>query len=179
MPLFRRLAVHSLSERGDLTADEKIDWLLKHIDLHGTSVHHEVFRAVRIAYPEANLEHREAVIEAIRGYRWPDEKDPEREERTEYQHFNWFYWLHESDPNCTLAKQALDEVLTEYPDFEPRERPDLTHWIGPVQDIVPQSPWSVEELLAKPAADWLGDLLSFQSTKSFGRDLMGLSGFVA
>ncbi len=179
VPLFRRLAVHGLSEREDLTADEKIDWLLKHIGLHDLPVHHEVFRAARIAYPEANLEHREAVIEAVRTYRWPDEEDPEREERTAYKHFNWFYWLHKSDSNCTLAKRALDKVLAAYPDFEPSENPDFTHWIDPIRDIVPQSPWSVEELLAKPAVDWLGDLLSFQSTKSFGRDLMGLRDNVA
>ena len=178
VPLFRRLAVHGLSEREDLTADEKIDWLLKHIDLYALSAHHEVFRAVRIAYPEANLEHREAVIEAIRAYR-SDEEDPEREERTAYKHFNWLHWLHKSDSNCTLAKRALDKVLAAYPDFKPSENSDFTHWTGPIRDIVPQSPWSVEELLAKPAVDWLGDLLSFQSTKSFGRDLMGLRDNVA
>ena len=148
VPLFRRLAVHGLSEREDLIANKKIDWLLKYIDLHELPVHHEVFRAVRIVYPEANLEHREAVIEAVRGYHWPDEKDPEREERTKYQHFNWFYWLHKSDLNCTIAKQALDEILAEYPDFKPGEYPDLTHWSGPVRDVVMQSPWTVEELLA-------------------------------
>ena len=179
VPLFRRLAVHGLSERKDLTADKKIDWLLTHIGLHNLPVHHEVFRAVRIAYPEANLERREAVIEAIRSYRWPDEKDPEREERTEYQHFNWFYWLHESNPNCTVTKQALDEVLGEYPDFKPSEHPDFTHWMGPVRDVVMQGPWTVEELLAKPAADWLGNLLSFQSTELNGRDLFGLRRDVA
>ena len=179
VPLFRRLAVHGLSEREDLIANKKIDWLLKYIDLHELPVHHEVFRAVRIVYPEANLEHREAVIEAVRGYHWPDEKDPEREERTKYQHFNWFYWLHKSDLNCTIAKQALDEILAEYPDFKPGEYPDLTHWSSPVQDVVMQSPWTVEELLAKPASDWLGDLLSFQSTESNGRDFLGLRRDVA
>ena len=178
-PLLRRLAVHGLCKLEDLTADDKIDWLLKHIDLHGTSVHHEVFQAVQLAYPMSSAERRRSLIKAVWAYRWPDENDSKKEERTARQHFNWFYWLHKSDPNCTLAKQALDEVLTEYPDFEPKEHPDLTHWIGPVQDIVPQSPWSVEELLVKPAADWISYLLSFQSTESFGRDLMGLSSNVA
>ena len=144
VPLFRRLAVHGLSEREDLTADEKIDWLLKHIDLHDLPIHHEVFRAARIAYPEANLEHREAVIEAVRAYvrayRWPDEEDPKREERTAYEHFNWFHWLHKSDSNCTLAKRALDKVLAAYPDFEPSENPDFTHWIGPIRDHRPSKP---------------------------------------
>ena len=42
-----------------------------------------------------------------------------------------------------------------------------------------QGPWTVEELLAKPAADWLGDLLSFQSTELNGSDFLGLRRDVA
>ena len=33
-PLLRRLAIHALSARIDLTADDKIAWLLKHCDIH-------------------------------------------------------------------------------------------------------------------------------------------------
>lgn len=185
VPLFRRLAVHGLSERKDLTADEKIDWLLKHIDLHDLSVHHEVFRAVRLAYPQASPKRRKNLIKTVRTYRWPKEEDPERESRTAYQHFNWFHWLHKSDPNCTLAKQALGAVLAAYPDFKPSGYPDFTHWSSPVQDVVMQGPtaeellqdvvmqgpWAVEELLAKSAADWVSDLLSFQGTEPLGRGL--------
>ena len=173
-PLLRRLAVHGLSKREDLTADDKIDWLLKHIDLHGTSVHHEVFRAVQLAYPMSSLKRRQSLIKAVWTYRWPDENDSKKEERTARQHFNWFYWLHKSDSNCTQAKKARDKVLAKYPDLEPREHLDLTHRIGSGQEVVPQSPWTVEELLAKPAADWFDDLLSCQSTELNEFDLMGL-----
>ena len=62
-PLLRRLAVHGISERKDLTADDKIDWLLTHIDIHELPVHHEVFRSVRLAYPKASPELRENLIE--------------------------------------------------------------------------------------------------------------------
>ena len=178
-PLLRRLAVHGISERKDLTADDKIDWLLTHIDIHELPVHHEVFRSVRLAYPKASPELRENLIETVRTYSWPNEEDPERESHTAYQYFNWFHWLHKSDLNCAIAKQALDEILAEYPDFKLREHPDLTHWSGPVRDVVMQGPWTVEELLAKPAADWLGDLLSFQSTELNGRDFLGLRRDVA
>ena len=159
-PLLRRLAVHGVSKRDDLTADDKIDWLLTHIGLHDWCVHHEIFVAVKRVYPEAGSEHREALIKDVRTYRWWNDEDPERERRTAYNHFAWFNWLHKSDPNCALAKQALDEVLENY-SFEPSEHPDLTHWFesGPVSL---ESPWAVEELLAKPATDWLDNLLSFQ-----------------
>lgn len=179
VPLFRRLAVHGLSEREDLTADEKIDWLLKRIDLHDLPVHHEVFRAVQIAYPKTDSRHRIRLIEAVQTYCWPNEEDPEKESYTAYQHFNWFHWLHKSDPDCTLVKQALDAVLAAYPDFKPREYPDLTHWSSSVQDVVMQGPWTIEELLAKSAADWVSDLLSFQSREPHGHDLIGLKNDVA
>ena len=163
-PLLRRLAVHGISKHKDLTADNKIDWLLKYIGLHDWCAHHEIFVAVKRVYPKASWGHREALIKAVWAYRWSDEEDPKSEMRTAYKHFAWFDWLHKSDPNCALAKQALDKVLAAYPQFEPGEHPDLTRWVesGPVSL---ESPWTVEELLAKPATDWLDDLLSFQDTE--------------
>ena len=162
-PLLRRLAVHGVSELKDLTADDKIDWLLTHIDLHDICAHHEIFQAVGKVYPDASSQYRESLIKAVWAYRWGNNEDSERErEVTAYQHFTWFDWLHKSDSNCVLAKQALDKVLAAYPQFEPSEHPDLTHWSSSVKY---ESPWTVEELLAKPATDWLDDLLSFQGSE--------------
>ena len=74
-PLLRRLAVYALSARADLTADDKIDWLLECIGLHDFAAHHEIFQAVRLTYPESSLERRKAIIGAVRAYRWPDKDD--------------------------------------------------------------------------------------------------------
>lgn len=171
-PLLRRLAVHGVSKREDLTADDKIDWLLTHIGLHDWCAHHEIFVAVKRVFPDASLEHREALIKDVRAYVWSDKEDPKSEMRTAYQHFAWFDWLHKSDPNCGLAKQALDKVLEKY-SFEPNEHPDLTHRYesGPVSL---ESPWTVEELLTKPAANWLDDLLSFRGAEWDGPSRRGL-----
>ena len=159
-PLLRRLAVHGMSKRDDLTADEKIDWLLTHIGLHDWCAHHEIFIAVKSVYPDASLQYRESLIKAVWDYHWRNDEDSDIERRTAYKHFAWFDWLHKAYPDCALAKQALDKVLAKY-SFEPSEHPDLTRWYesGPVES---QSPWTVEELLAKSAADWLDDLLSFE-----------------
>lgn len=163
-PLHRRLAVHGVSKREDLTANHKINWLLIHTDLHELPIRHEVFRAVRLAYPEAGPEHRRALISAIWAFRWPHEAAANRMEHTAKQHFRWFDWLHKSDLDCALARGALDEVLAEYPNFMPTEHPDLAYWR--TSDWVDlQTSWPPEELLTKPAADWLNDLLSFQSTE--------------
>ena len=67
-PLLRRLAVHTLSVRKDLTPSEKIDWLLARMDLHDLSVRHELFRVLQQTYPEASQEQRRVVIEDVS---WP------------------------------------------------------------------------------------------------------------
>ena len=163
-PLLRRLAVHGLSKREDLTADNKIDWLRTNINLHELPIHHEVFQAVRLAYPEISLERREYLIESVQTYPWANGEDSETKKYIARQHFNWFDWLHKSDPNCTLVKQALDEVLAEFPNFEPKEYPDLMRWIGS-GPLAPQRSWTPEELLSTPASNQLDSLLSFPATE--------------
>ena len=163
-PLLRRLAVHGLSKREDLTADHKINWLLIHTDLHELPIRHEVFRAVRLAYPEAGPERRRALISAIWAFRWPHEAAPNNMEETARQHFNWFDWLHQSDPDCALARQALAEVSAEYPNFESRENLDLLRWISSGYEVS-QTPWTPEELVSTPASNQLDNLLSFQITE--------------
>ena len=64
-PLLHRLAVHSLSQRIDLTPDDKIQWLLEHIDVHHYAIHHEVYQAVWHSYPEASADCRMALIERL------------------------------------------------------------------------------------------------------------------
>ena len=166
VPLLRRMAVHALSARADLKADGKIDWLLERIGLHDFSAHHEIFRAVRLAYPECSPERRQAVIDAVRAFRCPDEKDPDKELHTAYHHLEWLHWLHDSAPGCALTKQALDAISTQYPKFKPSEHPDL-HWTGSFQYVTPLSPWTTDELLSKPATACLQELLSFQPKEPF------------
>ena len=81
-PILRRLTVHMLSERKDLTADKKIDWLLANIGLHDLSARHETFRAMRTIYPHASSEKRETVIDAVFSYEWPITEDDDNEQLT-------------------------------------------------------------------------------------------------
>ena len=162
--ILRRLAVHALHQRTDLTADEKVDCLLGNIGLHDHAAHHETYQALRAIYPNASPEQRTAVIDAVRTYRWFDAKDKEYDRRTAYSHFRWLNWLHEAYPDCVVAEQALNDVLKRYPDLSPQDHPDFTHWSEGVWMAAPKGPWSTEELLAQPAQDRLEELLSFQPT---------------
>ena len=72
-------------------------------------------------------------------------------------------------PDCPFAKSELRNVSARHPEWEPREHPDLTHWIGEAQSwtrgsILDQSPWTVDELLERPGQEWQPELLSFQPT---------------
>ena len=153
VPLLRRLAIHTLSMRSDLTADKKIDWLLTHIGLHDPAAHHETERVVCQTYPKASPEQREKLIKAVLAYRSSGENATEREERTAREHFDWLSWLHRLDPTRPLAQNELDQISARYPQFRQQEPPVNT-----------QSSWSVEELLARPADEWLEDLLDSPPT---------------
>ena len=172
-PLLRRLAAHTLSVRRDLNPSEKIDWVLAHMDLHDSSARHELFRVLRLTYPDATQQQRRAVLRAVLAYRSPAEEDEDREKHTAYYHFEWLHWLKGAAPDCSLTAEALNDVLRRYPSFEPSECPDLNHWIssGPRGH---QSPWTVDELLSQSADDWVDELLSFQKTEFHGPDRLGL-----
>ena len=174
VPLLRRLAVHTSFIRKDLTANEKIDWFLSKMDLHAISTHHELFRAVRKTYPKAGPKQRQNVINAIFAYRWPNEEEEKKDVYTAEVHFDWLHELHVTKPECSFAKEALDKILEQFPDFEPREHPEHLKWVGNVEHIAPQSPWAVENLLSKSAEEWLEELLSFRQEKFTGPDRRGL-----
>ncbi len=173
IPLLRRLAVHALPNRSDLGADEQVPWLLSRIGLHDRATHHETFLAVRATYPGASAPQRQATIDAIRTYEWPS--DDGRERYTAYHHLEWFHWLRDSDPACDLAREAFEGVPQRYQDFRPSEHPDLTHyhWSG-WGCKGSESPWSVEELLSRPAGEWLEQLLSFRGDSPFEPNRDGL-----
>ena len=84
----------------------------------------------------------------------------DEERRTAYSHFSWFHWLHTADPDCELAKQALNRVWKANPSFTPTQHPDLTHNLE-VGSALLRRAWSVDELLARPATEWITDLSSF------------------
>ena len=166
VPLLRRLAVHTLSARTELAADQKINWLLKHIGLYDLPAHHEIFQAVKLTYPKASPERRANLVESVLDHRWSDKEFPDKEQLTAYSHFNWLHWLCSAAPDCTLAKRALDEVRSKHPDLEPRDHPDFMHCIHGPQLVRPQSLWTTKQLLARPAQDWLPKLLSWQPTST-------------
>ena len=177
-PLLRRLAVHTLSVRNDLNPSEKIDWLLSRVDLNDFSAHHELFVVLKKTYSDADDCRRKAVIEAIQAHRLLAEEDDDTEIRTAVYHFQWFHWLHTAAHNCPLTREALDDVRRMYPELQPSKHPDLPYSISSVPGSH-KRPWTVQELLSRPAGEWSEELVSFQQTGFTGPDRLGLRGAVS
>lgn len=173
-PVLRRLAIHSLIEREDIGGEDKLDLFLEHMDLHDIPSHHEIFRLAADIYPQLNDVSKEKLLQEIWNFKWPNPESDELEARAASYHYNWFQWLSEADENCALAEKAKNQILERYPHFQPREHPDLTHFSTGVRQIEPQSPWTAEELIAKPASEWLDDLLTFKGDKFYDPGRSGL-----
>jgi len=83
------------------------------------------------------------------------------------------HWLNSSDPHCSLAIKALNDLWAIYPDFKPLKHPDQKHSI-PVHYDGPSSPFTISELLAKTPKELLGEIISFKQTELNGPDRDGL-----
>ena len=176
--LLRRIGIHALVMRTDLGPNEKIDWLIANTQLRDQAARHELFRALRKIYPNASTKRRRHLLDAVRAFRWPKGEPEEIEHLTSRQHFDWLHWLHDALPSCDLTKQALDEVKRKYPDWEPREYPDLSYWTEGAEGelIAPRSPWSVEEILETPITEeWVDNLVSYRPADPLRLDWQGLS----
>jgi len=174
VPLLRRLAIHSTTVHPRQSADERLKWLLDRIGLHELSEHHEVHRAVALCYSAASDPARKSVIDAILAHTLQASDDWPADKRTARSHFDWLSWLLQAKPDCQLAGAALAPIALQYPEWQPSDHPDLTHWMGSGGWVGTQSPWSVEQLLAREPTEQLDDLLSFKGTRFDGPSREGL-----
>jgi hypothetical protein len=172
-PLVRRLFIHALNERQDKPADDKLHFFLSRHGLHEIHAHHEIYRLIANLYPRLSEAERSELIALILVYEWADRDDERFADRTARSHFDWLQWLVDADPTCGLAIAARDKIIAEYPKFRPREHPDLLHWAGPVQEGS-LSPYTVEQLLGKPASEWVQELLLFKGGEFLGPNRDGL-----
>ncbi len=173
-PLLRRLALYAAWKDEKWQASEKTAWLLARFDLHDLWLKHEIYMFLQHVYPSLEVEQRKEIIEKIEDYRWPKEDFPEREEHEERHKYDLLHWLSIADNRCRLISSALGILQNKYPQWGPSEHQDLNHWSGDAVWVGPQSPWAVEQLLARPASEWLDELLMFKGENFFGPDRDGL-----
>lgn len=174
VPLLRRLAIHAITVHPGKSADDRLNWLLVRVGLHDLSEHHEVHRAVALSYAVAGDAARQAAVDAVLAHQLPASDDWTAKQRTARSHFDWLSWLLRAKPDCAAAEAALAPIRATYPDWRLSEHPDLTHWCGSADWVGSQSPWSIEQLLARTPREQLDDLLNFQGKRFDGPDRDGL-----
>ena len=87
----------------------------------------------------------------------------DQEELTKaYRIYNILYWIKSKAPESITAKEAFNKFQKEYPIFKPREHPDLSTWSSGVQQILPVSPLSVEQIIEYDPSELTKLLLTFQ-----------------
>lgn len=157
MPLLQRLAIHGWTERGDVTADEKIGKLCGSHWVSGSGLRHEAMRLAAVALPEAStgsinglVAHIEAVL---RG-------DDEFSERRIYE---WLAWIAQHSSSASAAQQALSAIQARNPEWRPRDHPDFLSWswsdtVGP-PDL--GSPEDLHQMIEDDPAAAIRHLLSF------------------
>ncbi|EKO3516328.1 DUF4020 domain-containing protein [Vibrio fluvialis] len=173
-PLLRRLAIHAITVHPMWSPQERLKWLLARIGLHEIAEYHEVHRAVALSYSTAANKARKIIIEAIMDHELPASDDWSAEMRTARLHFNWLSWLLLAKPNCKLAGTALEPIKAQYPDWQPSDYPDLTHWTGTADWVGSECPWSIEQLLVREPLEQLEDLQSFMGNSFDGPSREGL-----
>ena len=165
-PLLRRLSIHTVSERQDLSADEKIGWLIEHCVVNDDAVCHETFMLAARAYPHSSPESRLALIEGITAFRSPLEDTEGREFTEAYHRYEWLEWLSRADRDCEFLRKSLEETKDQHPDFSPREHPDFVFSAGRMQRVVgTPSSWTAQQLLSMPFDEWLPVALDGNTTE--------------
>jgi hypothetical protein len=174
VPLLRRLAVHAITVLPEQSPEKRLTWLLDRVGLHELSEHHEVHRAVALSYTAASDPARKAVVDAVLAHKQPATDDKSAESRTARSHFDWLSWLLQAKPDCALAGAALAPIKVQYPEWLLSDHPDLTHWTGSADWVGSESPWSLEQLLAREPPEQLDDLLNFKGNRFDGPSRDGL-----
>ncbi len=174
VPLLRRLAIHAVSLHPGKSADERLLWLGDRVGLHNHAEHHEIYSAFALNYAGTSEPTRRAAVEAVQAHILEASDDSSAEQRTARAHFEWLSWLIEIKPDCTFAGAPLALLKKQFPEWRPREHPDLTHWGGTAEWVGPQSPWSVEELLSREPREQIVDLQNFKGRRFDGPDREGL-----
>jgi hypothetical protein len=172
--IMKRISINAMAECTTISDEHKIQWLLDQKLLFDTSCVHEVFRALKMAYPHAQIDIRKKLLRTVKkGFRGKHSKKLTKETKT-YEVYNLLYWIKSADPSCPLALQAFAEMQQTNPKFSPREHPDFHHWSGGAVWVGHQSPIMLEALLAKNPADQLDFLLSYKGSPFNGPDRDGL-----
>lgn len=155
--LFRRLAIHLVTV-SDLSANEKINWLIERTNLYEPNYYHEIYHLLEVAIKKASPAVKERLLDQVL-------TTPPKTNR-EYSTYNLLTWLTRCDTSWGQVRTTRDDLQTKYPAFAPRQHPDFFIWMesGFIGGRVPMSQEEFTSRLHQDARAMLEDLLRYPDT---------------
>jgi SIR2-like domain/Domain of unknown function (DUF4020) len=172
--VLRRLAIIGVAESSHWTPDQKLSWLLSENLLYMYGTKHEVFEVLKAAYASSSEPSKKAILEQVQRGRVPGFDIPEN--IMVYERYNLLNWLQAAAPDSLITRREFDAMQEAYPHFGKRTRPDLDVEIDPAvwTTVGSRSPVTADSLLAKPPAEQIDWLVSFEPQHLLGADRYGL-----
>lgn len=174
--VLRRIAIHTISEHQDLTAEKRLEWLLDHFDLYSLAEKHEIYHLAFKNYPLVNSDTRQRIIDKILTHQSSARSNWTEEQSTNRDHFDWLAWLEKCKPDCSYIQSKISPIKTQYPEWQLDKYPDLNSWSETWAGS--KSPCSVDDLLTWNPQEKLEYLLTFKGTSFRGPEREGLIGTV-
>ncbi|PTT75080.1 hypothetical protein DBR42_29730, partial [Pelomonas sp. HMWF004] len=171
--LVKRLAIHAVRVGRDAD-DDKLAWLIR-AGTPDMQLRHEVFALLKQCYPSASPAARSATLQWVEAFVAPDTaEEARREEARDWLRLQVLRWLKSSAPECPLMQDALKLLEARHPEWAAVEPSDvLIKHVRQPAGLRP-SPVTVDELLEKPAAEWIKLFMTFEAERPFGPDRDGL-----
>lgn len=160
--VMQRLALHLVANDQELSADDKLSWLLDRTGPYAEHLKHETYQVLAAAVGIASPSLKQRVLDAAAaGPDYPEEI-PDRDRHFAYAKYNLLAWLTQADPDWAEAQIAFDAAQAENPDFGVREHPDFDSWMtsGTWGGTPPMDIEEFIQALAQNASAALDDLLS-------------------
>jgi len=156
--------VHGCTERGDLSADAKVRWLVAQDWLFEVSVRQEAFHLLAQALPLCSSDVVSALVATIKEQHDGKERHP----RTVY---DLLHWIARHAPSSDVAQQAFEGAQRAHPEWTKRPHSGFVAWheggrVGPqppvpvdkLAKLLREGPdLAVSRLLAFEDADWPWD----------------------
>ena len=149
--VLNRLAIYGYAQRSDISADEKLQWLMQHDGwVCDNRLHHEVMQLIAESVPEASESSIEELITQIRNTHEPPDS------RIVY---NKLGWIAGHAPSSSSAQEAFLVARTANPDWDMFEHPDFLWWAEittgflPPQYMEGMGPQDLVDSLLADAAD--------------------------
>jgi hypothetical protein len=167
VPIVRRLGIWAFGRLPNPGADEKLiriidrDWLF--------TFKTDVFDLLKHCYPSATAEAKERFIRRVFEGPTGSRYDRWEQRSKDYEVYNVFVWLEQIAPECSLTKAAAERSKVLYPEFAPRERPDLD-FESRSGSGAPEDTFDLDLISTTPARDHLTSLLACQPRGPFEKN---------